>query len=57
MNDPMVKAIHGLIDHAANQDRRLELILKYLEQQGMSLQDEKAAADAFDPNYFNRIVD
>lgn len=55
MNDPMVKAIHGLLDHVVNIDERLEKICKRLEQAGIKL--ETLEKDSFDPSYLNRIVD
>ncbi len=55
MNDPVVKAIHGLLDHVVNIDERLEKICKRLEQAGIKL--ETLEKDSFDPNYLNRIVD
>ncbi|MGH8678260.1 MAG: serine O-acetyltransferase [Burkholderiales bacterium] len=57
MNDPMVQAIHGLIDHTANVDRRIEYILELLEHLGVKVEDARAAADNFDPAYLNKIVD
>ena len=54
MNDPVVQAIHGLLDHMVNIDGRMEQILLRLEQAGVHLELEK---DAFDPSYLNRIVD
>lgn len=57
MNDPVVKAIHSLIDHSSNTDKRLQLILDHLEKLGMGAEEQKATADTFDPNYLNRIVD
>jgi serine O-acetyltransferase len=54
MNDPVVQAIHGLLDHMVNVDGRLEQILLKLEQAGIQLELEK---DGFDPSYLNRIVD
>lgn len=57
MNDPMVKAIHGLLDHSVTTDRRIELILQHLEKLGVSCEADRATADRFDPNYLNRIVD
>lgn len=57
MNDPMVKAIHGLIDHSAHTDRRLELILAHLRKQGVELPATEDKPDDFDPNYLNKIVD
>lgn len=57
MNDPMVKAIHGLLDHSVTADKRIELILAKLEQLGVNCEEERATADKFDPNYLNKIVD
>jgi serine O-acetyltransferase len=57
MNDPVVKAIHGLIDHSATIDHRLELILAQLQKLGMELPAGQNEADGFDPNYLNKIVD
>jgi serine O-acetyltransferase len=57
MNDPMVKAIHGLLDHVVNIDARIEEILSRLEQAGIQLQPGEREKDSFDPSYLNRIVD
>ena len=57
VDDPMAKAIHGLIDHAAETDRRLEALLKRLEAAGVQLDAEEAAHDNFDAKYLNKIVD
>lgn len=57
MNDPVVKAIHGLLDHTVVTDHRIELILEQLKRMGVKVEDEKATADKFDPNYLNKIVD
>lgn len=57
MDDPLAKAIHGLVDHAAETDRRLELLVKRLEAAGIRLADLEEAHDHFDPGYLNKIVD
>ena len=57
MNDPMVKAIHGLIDHSAHIDHRLDLILAQLEKLGAGVPAAQDKPDDFDPNYLNKIVD
>ena len=57
MNDPVVQAIHGLIDHSACIDRRVEYILEQLGRLGVKTEDERAIADKFDPALLNRIVD
>ncbi|MBA3903485.1 MAG: serine O-acetyltransferase [Rhodocyclaceae bacterium] len=56
-DDPLAKAIHGLLDHAVETDRRLEKLLQSLERSGISVADELATADKFDPQYLGRIVD
>ena len=56
-DDPLAKAIHGLLDHAVETDRRIELLLHKLEQSGVCLEDELATADKFDPKYLSEIVD
>ena len=56
-NDPLSQAIHGLLDHAVETDRRIELLLKYIERTGVSLADDVATADKFDPKYLSKIVD
>jgi serine O-acetyltransferase len=57
MNDPVVKAIHGLIDHSAHIDHRLELILTQLQKLGAEVPAGQDKPDDFDPNYLNKIVD
>jgi serine O-acetyltransferase len=56
-NDPMVAAIHGLIDHGVTTDARIEYILEQLSRMGVKVEDARATAEKFDPAYFNRIVD
>ena len=56
-DDPLAKAIHGLLDHAVETDRRLDLLLRKLENTGVCLEDEIATADKFDPQYLSKIVD
>jgi serine O-acetyltransferase len=56
-DDPVNKAIHGLLDHAVETDRRIEALLAQLEKAGVAVEDECATADKFDPNYLGKIVD
>jgi serine O-acetyltransferase len=56
-DDPLAKAIHGLLDHAVETDRRIDAVIKRLVSTGVSLEDELATADKFDPKYLSRIVD
>jgi serine O-acetyltransferase len=56
-NDPVSKALHGLLGHSVVVDQRLELILQHLEKLGVRVEDDRATADKFDPKYLNKIVD
>jgi serine O-acetyltransferase len=56
-DDPLAKAIHGLLDHAVETDRRIETLLKIIERAGVSVEDDVATADKFDPKYLSKIVD
>jgi serine O-acetyltransferase len=55
-NDPMVKAIHELIDHSASTDQRIDQILEQLKRLGVDCA-EVGKKDEFDANYLNKIVD
>jgi serine O-acetyltransferase len=56
-DDPLSMAIHGLLDHAVETDRRIEVLLRYIERCGVSLEDDVATADKFDPKFLSKIVD
>ncbi|MEW6562112.1 MAG: serine O-acetyltransferase [Pseudomonadota bacterium] len=56
-NDPVSKALHGLIGHTAVVDERIEWIVAQLEKLGVQTEEERATADKFDPKYLDRIVD
>lgn len=56
-DDPLAQAIHGLLDHAVETDRRIEALLMTMKRAGVSLEDDVATADKFDPNYLSKIVD
>jgi len=57
MNDPVVQAIHRLVDHAAATDARLESLIAHLQQEGVECGDAKATADRFDPQGLNKMLD
>jgi serine O-acetyltransferase len=57
MNDPMVKAVHGLINHSASADARIDWIVAELKRLGGAMEEQKEGAERFDPEYLNRIVD
>ena len=56
-DDPLAKAIHGLLDHAAETDRRLASLSSELAAQGVKCDEEVQVADHFDPKYLSKIVD
>jgi len=56
MNDPLVKAIHDLINHSVSTDQRIDRILEQLEKLGVA-SGEDSERDQFDANYLNKIVD
>ena len=53
-NDPLAQALHELIAHTADTDRRMEHILSELKRLGIQIEEP---ASPFDANYLNRIVD
>ena len=55
VNDPVAQALHELIDHSAENDRRIEHILAELQRLGVKLGEEPVSS--FDANHLNRIVD
>ncbi|MDO9226284.1 MAG: serine O-acetyltransferase [Pseudomonadota bacterium] len=55
MNDPVAKAIHGLVDHSALTDQRIEWIVAELKRLGGASETGKTD-DHFDPAYLNKIV-
>ena len=57
MNDPMVRAIHQLLDHAAATDERLSRLVVQLQRDGVECGDAKAVADAFDPQQINKMLE
>jgi serine O-acetyltransferase len=57
MNDPMVQAIHQLLDHAAASDERLDRLLAQLQRDGVECGDAQAVADAFDPQQINKMLE
>ncbi len=57
MNDPVLSAIHGLIDHTVEADKRIDYILEQLTRLGVKVEDARATADKFDPSYLNKMVD
>ena len=54
-NDPMTKAIHELIGHCVDTDKRIDQILADLKRLGMQLEEHQAAR--LDANHLNKMVD
>jgi serine O-acetyltransferase len=57
MNDPMVKAIHGLVDHSVTTDHRIEWLLAELKRLGLAIEESREPQDKFDPDGLNESVD
>jgi serine O-acetyltransferase len=57
MNDPIVQAIHRLIDHAAESDARLDRLIAGLQDGGVDLEDARATAEGFDPKRLNQMIE
>ncbi len=57
MDDPIINALHSLLDHTATTDRRLAWVLRHLQQLGVDIDDVTPAEDKFDASYLNKIVD
>ncbi|HZV61111.1 MAG TPA: serine O-acetyltransferase [Methylophilaceae bacterium] len=56
-NDPMAKAIHALLDHAAKQDQQLQQLAEQLAKLGVDIETDAEVGKAFDVNHLNKIVD
>src|SRR5438067_11252918 len=56
-DDPLTKALHGLIDHVAAQQREIDRLVTALNRQGIALDDVKAAAPTVDALQLNKLVD
>jgi serine O-acetyltransferase len=57
MDDPVSKALHGLLDHSVETDRRLQVILARLDAAGIKVDETVDAADHFDASRLSRMVD
>jgi serine O-acetyltransferase len=57
VNDPVVQAIHQLLDHAAASEERFNRLVALLQRGGMDCGEAKAIADAFDPQQINKMLE
>src|SRR5258706_74139 len=56
MDDPMVQAIHRLLDHAVSSEERLNKLIERLKQKGVPCADLRDADVQFDPKQVNRLL-
>ncbi len=56
-DDPLAKALHGLIDNATAQQREIERLVAALERNGIALDEARREAPKVDPQQLNRLVD
>jgi serine O-acetyltransferase len=59
-DDPLMKALHGLIDHADAQQRVIDQLVVALERNGISIDEARTAVQAVhavDPKELNKLVD
>jgi serine O-acetyltransferase len=57
LNDPVVQAIHKLLDHAAVTEERFNRLVEQLQRDGVECGDAKAVAEAFDPRQINKMLE
>jgi serine O-acetyltransferase len=54
-NDPMTKAIHALLDHAAAQDVKLQEVMAQLNKLGADVESDAEVGKAFDVDAFKKL--
>jgi serine O-acetyltransferase len=57
MDDPVAQAMHGLLDHAVETDRRIQVLVEQLEKAGVTLDSTIGKSDEFDAQRLSRMVD
>ena len=57
MNDPVVQAIHRLLDHAATTEERFDKLVAQLQRDGLQCGDARATAERFDPAQINKMLE
>lgn len=58
MDDPLSKALHALLDHAAQQDKRIDALVARLKSAGLcGDSDDPGCREGFDHDYLSKIVD
>jgi len=56
LDDPLVQAIHKLLEHAAATDARVDRLIDAMKQGGVECGDDRAVADGFDPQQIDRSL-
>jgi serine O-acetyltransferase len=56
-DDPLVKALHSLIDHADKQQREIDRLLAALRRHGIPVDEVDAERPTVDASELNRLVD
>jgi serine O-acetyltransferase len=56
-DDPLAKALQGLLDHSMEQDRRLEQLQQELAALRGRTEDDRAVAERFDPGRLRKVAD
>ncbi len=56
-DDPLVKALHGLIDHADQQQHEIDRLVAALKRHGIALDEVSSERPTVDPKQLNRLVD
>ncbi|THF66071.1 serine O-acetyltransferase [Pseudothauera nasutitermitis] len=57
MDDPLSKALHGLLDHAVETDRRFQVLVERMQAAGVNINGEMDCPDECDPARLSRMVD
>jgi serine O-acetyltransferase len=57
MDDPLARAVHGLLDHATDTDRRFNLLIERLAQTGIDLGTAAEPKDDFDADELSKMVE
>jgi len=57
LDDPLAKALHALLDHAVESDRRFAELVRRLEAAGIALPDLPGEDQGFDPQRVSRWVE
>jgi hypothetical protein len=53
----LVKALHGLIDHAEQQQREIDRLIAALRRHGIAIDEVSAERPTVDRSELNRLVD